>query len=159
MSLKTRPLPTLTTIATTSPIKKILLWTFQMAMKTEDSLVFSWEGRHTPFSFCFLFQTFLLDVYFHLFDFPSFTFILVIYLYVHNLHSEFTSVSSSHSMPSVNFPSFTKTLPWRDIFASCDTIANAMKQRFLAMMNCSEPFLFLLILCFTLMYLAFPLSF
>ena len=33
----------------TSLMKKILLWTCQMAAKTEDSLVFSWEGRHIPF--------------------------------------------------------------------------------------------------------------
>ena len=46
-------------------------------------------------------------------------------------------------MLSVIFPLFAKTLPWRDIFASHNIFANATKQRFLAMMNCSEPFLFL----------------
>ena len=41
-----------------------------------------------------------------------------------------------------HFPLFTKMLPWHDIFALHNIFANAMKQRFLAMMICSEPFLF-----------------
>ena len=71
MSSRTCLLPTPTMIAMTLPIKKILLWTCQMATKTEDSLVFSWEGRHIPFSFRFLFWTFLLDIYFHFRDWFS----------------------------------------------------------------------------------------
>ena len=46
------------TIAMTLAMKKILLWTRQMATKTEDNLVFSWEGRDIPFHF-----TFILDIY------------------------------------------------------------------------------------------------
>ena len=59
-------------------------------------------------------------------------------------------------MPSDNFPLFAKMLPWHDIFALHNTIANAMKQRFLAMMNRSEPFLFLFdfIFCPDVLYLS-----
>ena len=38
-----------TRLLLTPPTKKILLQTHQMATKTEDSLVFCWEGRHIPF--------------------------------------------------------------------------------------------------------------
>ena len=102
MSLKTPPLLTPTTIATILPTKKILLQTCQMVMKTEDSLIFSWEGRHIPFSFIFvllvLFWTFFSWMFTFIFsiDFLSFTFVLVIYLYVHDLHSKFAAVSCSH---------------------------------------------------------------
>ena len=115
-----------------------------MVTKTEDSLVFSWEGRHILFSFHFYFGHFSwMFTFIFAIDFLSFAFILVVYLYVHDIHFKFTSVSCLHLLLLDNFPLFTKTLPWRDIFTSCDTIANAMKQRFLAMMNCSEPLLFL----------------
>ena len=111
-------------------MKKILHWTHQMVMKTEDSLVFSWEGRHIPFVL-FLCWTFMLDVYFHFLQFifqvslPSWTFIYMFVIYI----PSFNSISSSHFLPLVNFPLFTKTLPWHNIFASCDTFTNAMKQR------------------------------
>ena len=72
-----------------------------MATKTEDSLVFSWEGRNI-YHFFVLFRIysghFLLDVLSFIFviDVPSFAFVLVVYLYVCDLHSNFTAVSYSH---------------------------------------------------------------
>ena len=127
----------------TSPMKKILLWTHQMATRTEDSLVFSWEGRHVPFHFAFILDIYLGHLIFiFAIDFLSFASILVVYLYVCDLHSEFTSISCLHFMPSVNFLLFAKILLWRDIFALRNIFTNAMKQRFLAIMNHSEPFLF-----------------
>ena len=89
----------------------------------------------------------------------------IIYSYITSHFSHFLSMAGLESEFRFRLgclficSQFTKTLPWRDIFALHDTLANAMKQRFLAMMNHSEPFLFLLILCFTPMYHAFPLSF
>ena len=144
MSSRTSPLPTPTTIATTSLTKKILLRTCQVATKTEDSLVFSWEGRHLPFLFHFLFQTFLLDIYFHFLrlifqvSLSSWSFIYMFAIYIPSspLFQVYTL------MPSGNFPLFAKTLPRCDVFALHDTFTNATKQRFLAMMNRSEPFLF-----------------
>ena len=131
MSSKTPPLPTPTMIAMTLPTKKILLQTHQTATKTEDSLVFSWKGRDIyHFSFCIYFGHFLLDVFFFIFtiDFLSFAFILVVYLYVHEFYIPSSPPFHVHTlMPSGKFPLFAKTLPWRDIFASRDTFANAMK--------------------------------
>ena len=51
-NLRTPPLLT--------PTKKILPRTHQLATKTEDSLVFSWEGRHIPLV-SFLFWTLILN--------------------------------------------------------------------------------------------------
>ena len=80
-------------------------WTRQMATKTEDSLVFSWEGRHIPFLFCFLFWTFLFNVYFHFRDWVSeFCCRLSRLLYVHDLHSKFAAISCSHFDAFGQFP-------------------------------------------------------
>ena len=152
MSSKTPPLPTPMTIATISPMKKILLQTHQMATKTEDSLVFSWEGRDIYHFPLFLFHLFILDIPLGcLFSFSqlifqvslsSWSFIYMFAIYIPSLPPFHVCTL----IPLDNFPLFAKMLPWCDIFALHDTFANATQQRFLAMMNRSEPFLFLLIL-------------
>ena len=43
-------------------------------------------------------------IFIFMIDFLSFASVWVVYLYVHDLHSEFASVSSSHPMASVIFP-------------------------------------------------------
>ena len=124
MNSRTPPLPTL--------MKKILPWTRQMVMKTEDSLVFSWERRHIPLVLFSLFWTLILNIYFSFSQFifqvllSSWTFIYMFTIYI----LSFTSVSSSHLMSSVNFPLFAKMLPWHNIFVLCNTFTNATKQRF-----------------------------
>ena len=99
---------------TTLPTKKILPWTCRMVTKTEDSLVFSWEGRHIPFVLL-LFWTFILDISFHFCD----------------LHSEFYIHFKFTLYPFSQFPLFLqKCFHGITIFALCDTFTNATKQRF-----------------------------
>ena len=129
MDISSHPLLTPTTIVTTSPTKKILPQTHQVATKTEDSLVFSWKGRHIPFSFhfyfghfswmfIFIFRDWYSEFHFHLvclFTCSWFTFQVSLPFQVHTF------------MPSVNFPLFAERLPWHDIFALCDTFAKCHK--------------------------------
>ena len=111
-------------------------------MKTEDSLVFSWEGRHIPF-ILFLFWTFILDVFiFHFLQFilqVSVPFWMFIYMFVIYIQS-FTSVSNSHFMPLFIF----LQKHFHGATFSLCMIPSQMPQSrgFLAMMNHSEPFLF-----------------
>ena len=120
MSLRTQLLLTPTTMAMTSPTKKILLRTCQMAMKTEDSLVFSWEGRHIPFCFTFISDIHLgCLIFIFAIDFPRFTSILVVYLYVHDLHSEFASVSCVHFDAFGQFPFIRKNTSMAQPFFLC----------------------------------------
>ena len=66
-------------------------------------------------------------IFIFMIDFPSFASVLVVYLYVCDLHSKFATISSSHFMPSINFPLFTKTLPWRIILASRDIFTKCLE--------------------------------
>ena len=123
-SSRTQPLPTLTMTATTSPMKKTLPQTCQMAMKTEDSLVFSWEGRHIPIHFVLdiCFRHFISHLWFSFWDLHPFE--------VHTLSLQSISLYSSKHFHGATFllcviPS---QMPW--------------SRGFVTMMNHSEPFLF-----------------
>ena len=163
MSSKTPPLLTPTTIATISPMKKILLQTHQMATKTEDSLVFSWEGRDIyHFSFHIYSGHFLLDVLFFSFSRLIFRVLLLSwsFIYMFALYIPGSLPFSSYFDAFGQFSLYSQKRFHGTTFSLC-AIPSQMprSQRFLAMMNCSEPFLFLLILCFAPMYCAFLLSF
>ena len=105
-----------------------------MATKTEDSLVFSWEGRDIyHFSFRIYFGQFSLERFTFRFDFhfrdsfSEFHFRLA-YLYISAIHISSSPPFRSHFDAFGQFSLYSqKTLPWRDIFASRDTFANATK--------------------------------
>ena len=132
-----------------------------MAMKTEDSLVFSWEGRHIPFLFSLSFRTISLG---RLFSFLRFDFLWVslsswLFIYIFVIHIPSLPPFCSHFDAFRQFSLYSQKCFHGTTF-SLHVIPSQMpwSQRFLAMMNHSEPFLFILILWFAPMFCAFPLS-
>ena len=151
-------------IATTLPTKKMLLRTRLMVTKTEDSLVLVGRGEtYTIFRFVsHLFQTFSFGRFIFYFRdwFSEFRFhlgrLFICSRFTFQFHRRLifalwclwaNSAYLQKHFHGVTFSlcAISSQMPW--------------SQRFLAMMNRSEPFLFLLTLWFAPMFCAFPFSF
>ena len=129
--------------------KNMLLRTHQMTVKTEDSLVFSWEGRDIyHFLFRIYFRHFLLNVLLSILlsflrfifqvSLSSWSFIYMFAIYIPSLppFCSYFDASGQFSLYSQKH--------FHGATFSLHAIPSQMpqSQRFLAMMNCSEPFLF-----------------
>ena len=138
MSSRTQPLPT-------PMMKKMLPRTRQTVTKTEDSLVFSWEGRHIPF-ISPLFWTFILDVLFSFsrLIFLVFASVLNVISHVRILHSEFHCCFNFAPYVFGQFPFIRRNTSMAQHFRFARYLCKMPRSRgFMAMMNHSEPFLFL----------------